>query len=144
MLPIHIPPLRERKEDIPLLVDHFLNIFNQRYRKNIKIEPEALQLMINYPWYGNVRELANTLERLVILKDRDITPRDLPSYILTEQKEYTMKKIPKLVENTEKEAILKALEKTGYVKSRAAKLLGYTLRQLDYRIKKYHIEIKKI
>ena len=144
VLPIHIPPLRERKEDIPILVEHFLNIFNQRYRKNIKIEPGALQLMINYPWYGNVRELANTLERLVILKDKDITPRDLPSYILTEQKEYTTKKIPELVENTEKEAILKALEKTGYVKSRAAKLLGYTLRQLDYRIKKYHIEIKKI
>ncbi len=142
VLPVHIPPLRERKEDIPLLVEHFLSVFNQRYGKQVKIEPEAIKVMLDYPWYGNVRELANTIERLVILKDGWITPKDLPSYFFAlEEKEE--KKIPEIVENTEKEAIIKALEKTGYVKSRAAKLLGYTLRQLDYRIKKYGIPVKK-
>ncbi len=138
--PVHIPPLRERKEDIPLLVEHFLNIFNQRYNKKVRISPKALDVMTEYAWYGNVRELENTIERLVILCDNVIKVEDLPSYFLSQKKEE--KPMPELIEGTEREAIIKALEKTGYVKSRAAKLLGYTLRQLDYRIKKYRIEIK--
>jgi Nif-specific regulatory protein len=143
VLPIHIPPLRERKEDIPLLVDHFLNIFNQKYGKNVKIDAKALELMMEYPWYGNVRELENTIERLVILKDGIVKESDLPSYFFVELSRDEPRNLPSVIELTEREEIIKALERTGYVKSRAAKLLGYTLRQLDYRIRKYGISLKK-
>ncbi|MGC8852792.1 MAG: sigma-54 interaction domain-containing protein, partial [Hydrogenobacter sp.] len=143
VVPIHIPPLRERKEDIPVLIDHFLNLFNQRYNKNVRIDAKALEIMMEYPWPGNIRELENTIERLVILKDGIIREKDLPSYFFVELRKEEPKHLPSIIELTEREEIIKALEKTGYVKSRAAKLLGYTLRQLDYRIQKYRIELKK-
>jgi len=143
VFPIHIPPLRERKEDIPLLVEHFLRIFNQRYKKNVRISWKALEKLMEYPWYGNVRELENFIERLVILRDGLLTEKDIPEYFHPEHGKVSFKHLPSFVEATEKEEIIKALEKTGYVKSRAAKLLGLTLRQLDYRIKKYNIELKK-
>lgn len=144
VFPLHIPPLRERREDIPLLIDHFLRVLSARYNKKVSISPRAVELMMEYPWYGNVRELENLLERLVILKEGTITEKDLPSYFWVELQKDKPRSIPELVQNTEREEILKALQMTGYVKSRAAKLLGLTLRQLDYRIKKYGIEIKKI
>jgi Nif-specific regulatory protein len=143
VVPIHIPPLRERKEDIPVLIDHFLNLFNQRYNKNVRIDAKALEIMMEYPWPGNIRELENTIERLIILKDGIIREKDLPSYFFVELHKEEPKHLPSIIELTEREQIVKALEKTGYVKSRAAKLLGYTLRQLDYRIQKYRIELKK-
>ena len=79
------------------------------------------------------------------MKDDVIRDIDLPPYILTTRinKEKAVSNMPQYIERTEREKIIEALERTGYVKSRAAKLLGYTLRQLDYRIKKYGIEIKK-
>ncbi|RMH79489.1 MAG: AAA family ATPase [Acidobacteria bacterium] len=144
VVPVHIPPLRERKEDIPLLVDHFLEVFGKRYNKRIRLEPKVMEILINYPWYGNVRELENFIERLVILKERTVRESDLPPYILAPPREEGHKNMPQVIENTEREEIIKALEKTGYVKSRAARLLGYTLRQLDYRLKKYHIPMRKI
>jgi Transcriptional regulator containing GAF, AAA-type ATPase, and DNA binding domains len=143
VFPIHIPPLRERKEDIPLLVEHFLRIFNQRYKKNVRISWRATEKLMEYPWYGNVRELENFIERLVILRDGLLTEKDIPEYFHPEHGKVGFKHLPSFVEATEREEIIKALEKTGYVKSRAAKLLGLTLRQLDYRIKKYNIELKK-
>ncbi|SHK16202.1 sigma-54-dependent Fis family transcriptional regulator [Thermocrinis minervae] len=142
VFPIHVPPLRERKEDIPVLVDHFLQLFNKRYNKKVGFDTRAMDVLMEYPWPGNVRELESTVERLVILKDGLITPKDLPSYLFSEDTKEKLKNLPSFVESTEREEIIKALEKTGYVKSRAAKLLGLTLRQLDYRIKKYRIPIK--
>ncbi|MCS7262606.1 MAG: sigma 54-interacting transcriptional regulator [Aquificaceae bacterium] len=143
VLPVHIPPLRERREDIPILVDHFLQVFNQRYGKRVKLHPRVIEVFMDYPWYGNVRELENTVERLVILRDGLIRDTDLPPYFFANFSNSEPKKILQVIENTEREEILKALEKTGYVKSRAARLLGYTLRQLDYRIKKYGIKLKR-
>ncbi|MCS6876073.1 MAG: sigma 54-interacting transcriptional regulator [Aquificaceae bacterium] len=143
VLPIHIPPLRERKEDIPILVDHFLQVFNQRYNKKVSFHPRVIEVFTDYPWYGNVRELENAVERLVILKDGLIREKDLPPYFFANLSTSELKNIPQVIENTEREEILKALEKTGYIKSRAARLLGYTLRQLDYRIKKYSIQLKR-
>ena len=143
VLPIHIPPLRERKEDIPILVDHFLEVFNQRYNKKVRFHPKVIEIFMEYPWYGNVRELENAVERLVILRDGLIRESDLPPYFFTRLDTSEPRNIPQVIESTEREEILKALEKTGYVKSRAARLLGYTLRQLDYRIRKYKIEIKR-
>ncbi|HIP43532.1 MAG TPA: AAA family ATPase [Aquifex aeolicus] len=142
VIPIHVPPLRERREDIPLLIEHFLEEFNEKYQKRVYLTKEAMQILLEYDYPGNVRELANIVERIVILNEGKVTPRDLPKY-LKKKKIKEKGNLQKFIEETEKERIIEALEKTGYVKSRAAKLLGYTLRQLDYRIKKYGIEIKK-
>ncbi|MFN3947572.1 MAG: helix-turn-helix domain-containing protein, partial [Aquificaceae bacterium] len=143
VLPIHIPPLRERKEDIPILVDHFLELFNRRYNKKVRLHPKVIEIFIDYPWYGNVRELENTIERLVILKEGLIKDTDLPPYFFVRPHGSEAKNMPQLIESTEREEIIRALERVGYVKSKAARLLGYTLRQLDYRIKKYQIELKR-
>ena len=72
VIPIQIPPLRERKEDIPLLVDHFIQRYNTQFRKNVtRVTPEGLKLMMNYSWPGNIRELKNAIERAMILVDSD-------------------------------------------------------------------------
>ncbi len=146
VVPIHVPSLRSRREDIPLLVEHFLSTFNSKYSKDVRISPEAIEILMEYPWPGNIRELENTIERIVVMNEGLIRSSDLPAHILaykkrTPQDEFT--NLPERLQVTERERIIEALEKTGYVKSRAAKLLGYTLRQLDYRIKKYGIEIKR-
>ncbi len=146
VVPIHIPPLRERKEDIPLLIEHFLKIYNSKYNKKVKLSPDVIDPLITYDWPGNIRELENTIERLVVMHDGVIRTTDLPPHILAfkqKQQQEGNCKLPLELQNTEREKIIEALERTGYVKSRAAKLLGYTFRQLDYRIRKYHIEIKK-
>ncbi|MCS7083407.1 MAG: sigma 54-interacting transcriptional regulator [Aquificaceae bacterium] len=138
VVPIRVPALRERKEDIPLLVEHFIKVHGRRYGKKVSISASVMEAFLNYPWPGNVRELENTIERLVILKDGVIQLSDLPAYMRTS--------IETGFSNfdgyNEAELIKLALEKAGFVKSRAAKLLGLTLRQLDYRIKKYNIQTK--
>jgi Nif-specific regulatory protein len=146
VIPIHVPPLRERREDIPLLVEHFLERFNKKYGKSVRIAPEAMEPLMEYNWPGNIRELENTVERLVVMHDGTVRTVDLPPHILAFRRKGTaesLQNLPERIQATEKEKIIEALEKTGYVKSRAAKILGYTLRQLDYRIKKYGIEIKR-
>ncbi len=149
VIPIHVPALRERKEDIPILIDYFLKKFNRQYKKRIGITKEAIKIMVNYRWNGNIRELENTIERLVIMNDNDIKEDDLPTYIKEKTEDFTtplastLTDIPSTIESIEKQQIEDALKKTGYVKSKAARLLGYTIRQLDYRIKKYGIKIQK-
>ncbi len=146
VVPIHVPALRERKEDIPLLVEHFLQVYNSKYGKKVKLSPDAMEPLIEYNWPGNIRELENTVERLVVMHEGTVRSVDLPPHILAYRRKASVEdltNLPDKIQATEKEKIVEALEKTGYVKSRAAKLLGYTLRQLDYRIKKYGIEIKK-
>ncbi|WP_457600980.1 sigma-54 interaction domain-containing protein [Hydrogenivirga sp.] len=146
VVPIHVPSLRERSEDIPLLVEHFLDNYNSKYGKRVRISPDAMEALIEYNWPGNIRELENTVERLVVMHDRTVKSVDLPPHILAYRRKAAlegMTNLPEKIQATEREKIIEALEKTGYVKSRAAKLLGYTLRQLDYRIKKYGIEVKK-
>ncbi len=146
VVPIHVPSLRERREDIPLLVEHFLQSYNTRYGKSVKISPDAMEALIEYNWPGNIRELENTIERLVVMNDGTVKSTELPPHILAYRRRSAFEELanlPDRIQATEREKIVEALEKTGYVKSRAAKLLGYTLRQLDYRIKKYGIEVKK-
>ncbi len=103
-----------------------------------------MNAMIEYDWPGNIRELENLLERLVVINNQDITKEDViaQTKINILRSNVEIKQEPKAQDDIN--SILKALEKTGYVKSRAAKLLGLTLRQLDYRIKKYNIDIPKI
>ncbi len=150
VLPMNIKPLRQRRDDIPVLTDYFLKKINKRYNKNLRITNTALKSLINYEWPGNIRELENTIERLVIMNDSNIDDKDLPEYIKEqtdrhfEVQDISYKDIPFAIEAIEKQQIQDTLKQTGYVKSRAARLLGFTIRQLNYRIKKYDIKIKKL
>ncbi len=134
---ISIPPLRERKEDIPLLANHFLRRFSEENQKNIShFSPETLELLTEYSWPGNVRELEHTIERAVILTNRPvILPEDLPKKIFEEVKETGFKFPEKLLplKEIEKRYVLKVLEETGGNKKKASEILGIDRTTL-YRI----------
>ena len=146
VIPIHIPPLRDRKEDIPLLVDFFLRKYSSD-RAPKSIDPEAMKLLVNYRWPGNVRELENTIERTVILAAGDTIRREHIQDIIKDVRpcpELVPSDIPDagvdieaLLENAEKTLLKKALEKAGGVKTEAAKLLGLSFRSFRHRLQKY-------
>ena len=148
VLPIHIPPLRLRTEDIPLLTMHFLQKFNPSQQM---ISPEALVLLMNYEWPGNIRELQNVIERSVILSQgNDIQVHHLPKEI---QKNETSKNeadkglilnFPDMgisFDEVERELILKAIEKSSGNQTKAAHLLGLTRSALLYRSQKYQMKL---
>ncbi|NOX20222.1 MAG: sigma-54-dependent Fis family transcriptional regulator, partial [Nitrospirae bacterium] len=145
VIPIHIPPLRERKEDIPLLIDYFLK---KTGAPSIKFSPEAMRIMLAYEWKGNVRELENMIERIVLLSEREyILPEDLPVEIkgsvqmggqIPELTELGID-LDKVLEDIERSYLKKALELTGGVKTEAAKLLNLTFRSFRHRLYKYGI-----
>ncbi len=143
---IHMPPLRERKEDIPLLAQHFVEKFRPTYLVN-KISPAAMELLVRYHWPGNIRELQNVIERAAIIcQGNEILPEHLPKELLAAQKTTAGPVInfPDQgisLEEVEKELILKALEKTGGNQTRAAQLLGITRSALLYRSQKYGINL---
>jgi two-component system NtrC family response regulator len=143
---IEVPPLRERKEDIPLLVDHFIREYGRREGKAIKgISAEALNVLMNHNFPGNVRELENAIERAVIFAEGGIITRaDLPVFLeIRSEKDVAesgpdfSKPLTDKVRDLEVREIRRALEKAGGVKSRAAKLLGITERMLSYKMKIY-------
>ena len=170
IIPINLPPLRERKTDIPLLANHFLKQFNGA-TKSKTISNEAMNFLVNYSWPGNIRELANFVERMVVLSiGSTIMPKDLPDKVLgdvqkekfqpLEEKEegspalmlqQSLKQsfyvgipeeginLKKTVEEFEKELLLEALEKTGWVKNKAANLLGLNRTTLVEKLKKLQI-----
>ena len=149
VVPIFLPPLRDRREDIPVLVSHFLDHFNKEYNKNVSIDGEALRLLIRYSWPGNVRELENTIERLVVLSENDIiTSRDLPTHIKTSldvsnciKESFSMDSLKKEIEEIEKLRIINTLKAFNFNQTKAAKALGITQRQIGYKIKKYNITL---
>lgn len=147
VLPIHVPPLRERREDIPLLIDHFLTRNNARFRSNIVgIDSEARRLLFEYSWPGNVRELENTIERAMVLAEGDqLVASDLPERIREAQDpvqtqlatgELSVKKTTRVIEEI---LIRRALQKTKGNRTRAAELLEISHRALLYKIKDYRI-----
>ena len=147
VLSIHVPPLRDRKEDIPLLVNHFIERFNKRLNKEIKgVRPEALQSLMDYPWPGNVRELENVIERTIALTERNkINVDDLPEEI---QSSRTALLDPwptdsiSLKANTmalEKTLIQRALRETNNNRTHAAKLLEISHPTLLAKMKTYGI-----
>src|SRR4030043_412234 len=148
IVPITIPPLRERTSDIPLLVKHFLKKL-QEGLDPVHIEPKALEHLKLYPWYGNIRELANVIQQMMIFcTGNSITAQDLPPRLfLTEEKETGENegeiRLMKQVEELEKKSILKKLKDTGWNQEKAAKLLGITRKMLMNRIKKYRLEKPK-
>ncbi len=147
VLQISIPPLRDRLEDIPLLVDHFVERNNQRLGTEIRgIDPKALRLLLNHSWPGNVRELENLVERAVVLAEDDvIAAEDLPERLREPVNPVAMVlasgdlSIKKAVRVIEENLIRRALEKTGGNRTAAAKLLEISHRALLYKVKDYGI-----
>ncbi|OFV95535.1 MAG: hypothetical protein A3F68_07800 [Acidobacteria bacterium RIFCSPLOWO2_12_FULL_54_10] len=139
---IALPPLRERKEDIPSLAQHFLKLFNSKHGTSvIALRPEALDRMLGYGWPGNVRELRNVMERAVIVaKGEWIEVTNLPPY-LSQPKEAREGKIPMIEGATaaemEKELILRTLEMTGNNKAEAARRLGLDVKTIRNKLKSY-------
>ncbi|HEY3044544.1 MAG TPA: sigma-54 dependent transcriptional regulator, partial [Vicinamibacterales bacterium] len=141
---LRVPPVRERSEDIPLLCNHFLSKFNQRYQKNVKsISPAAYHLLIRNRWPGNVRELENAIERAVLVcKTGEIQPNDLPETIREEgspAQEFTIPPHRTLAE-IEKMAILQTLQRTNWNKQEAAQILGLYRPTLYSKMKKHDIK----
>lgn len=149
VVPIVIPPLRERREDIPLLLEHFIEKFNRENAKNVKgFSKEAAQLMGNYEWPGNVRELENLIERLIALTSNEyIQANELPFSMVNISKinglrEYILNgkvSFLKAEEEFERGIILDALKRTNYIQSHAAEMLGISRRILKYKMDKLGI-----
>jgi two-component system response regulator PilR (NtrC family) len=149
VIQIKLPPLRERREDIPSLAMHFLKKYSEELNKNIAtISPESHRLLLNYGYPGNVRELQNIIERAVALEStKELTVQNLGSYL---NEQFPIKKGPfdleipsegidleKIVEDIEKTLLLKALDRTKGIKKRAAELLHINFRSMRYRLEKY-------
>jgi len=146
---INLPPLRERKDDIPLLVKHLLHRYQSESSGRPKYFPlETLDLLIRYSWPGNVRELENVIERAVVMGKSDaILPQDLPLEIqkTSDLSRLTLPSSGRLslkerIAQLEKELITNALEESGWVQTRAAKLLGISRRIIKYKMEKYGIK----
>jgi len=149
VLHIHVPPLRERREDIPLLIDHFLQQNNLRLGTSIRaVSPDARRLLMEYSWPGNVRELENTIERAMVLSEGDVlTEVDLPDRIHQARDpirlqlssgELSIKKTSRVIEEV---LIRRALQQTKGNRTRAAQLLEISHRALLYKIKDYQIDL---
>jgi two-component system response regulator AtoC len=143
VVPIHIPPLRERKDDLITLTDYFLKKFTAKYRKQItSITPEVIASFIQYDWPGNIRELENVLERIILMSENDTLSLDqVPSEIrVTEPMNETStlkEKVDSLSHTTEKQLIIDALNKTNQNRTKAAELLSISRRTLQKKIKEY-------
>jgi len=152
VVPIVLPPLQDRAEDIPLLIDHFLAISNRQNRKKVHFSREVMDYLARYHWPGNVREMQNLIERLVIMADRNqVLLGDLPAFVAAEPEPETApplaaaaRPVPengrrRSLAEMEREEIKTALLRHGWVQSRAARELGLTPRQMGYKIRKYDL-----
>ncbi|NTW09638.1 MAG: sigma-54-dependent Fis family transcriptional regulator, partial [Anaerolineaceae bacterium] len=146
---IQLPPLRDRREDIPMLAAHFL----EKMTNPVKLSPESLQLLTAYSWPGNVRELQNTLERAAVLADDGIiTPAHLPAQIIgtapdavIQSPEGTLpRSIDERIDEVERGLIIEALSRSGGVQVKAAEILGINQRSLWHRIKKLGIDVSSL
>ena len=145
VIPIELPPLRKRKSDIPELVEFFMKrLASENKRKGIQLDPEAMELLLDYPWPGNIRELENVLERAVVLCDSDrITTNELP---FVHEASASSSEMPIQIFNgnlddrladVEKQLLLKAMQEAHGVKTRAARSLGIKTSTLYYKLEKY-------
>jgi len=150
VVPIILPPLRERREDIPLLINHFIRKFNEENKKEVKgVSQEALELLVNYEWPGNVRELENLIERIIALTQNEIIEaNELPLPVVNQSKTNGLKEsvlsgqisFSKAEEEFEKEIILDALRRANFIQSHAAEILGISRRILKYKMDKLGIQ----
>jgi two-component system response regulator PilR (NtrC family) len=146
VIPLHIPPLRERKDDIPLLVDHFLKKYSDRPRQ---FSGSAMSVLTDYPWKGNVRELENMIERVLLFTDTNvITAADLPAELASTPEKTSMTPavdrgnidLDEIMKNIEKNYLIEALAITGGNKTEAAKLLKISFRSFRHKLSKYGIK----
>lgn len=142
VIPIHVPPLRNRREDIPPLVDHFIRKYAEKEKKTIEeISAEAMNLLLHYSFPGNIRELENFIERAIVFCDGNhITSADLPLFLKEKKEEQLEQEGDSLtdeVRRLEIRKIKKALIENNGIKSKAAKALGITERMLSYKMKTY-------
>jgi DNA-binding NtrC family response regulator len=152
VISIRVPPLRERREDIPVLLEHYLNLYAEQYERAVReVSPEVMEFLMENPWYGNVRELKNCIERGVILsKGRTLTREDLPGRTplgppaaRNGREEAILGDIPESgvkLRHMEEELIRKTMEKCQGNKSLAAKYLGISRKSLYERIERYKIK----
>jgi transcriptional regulator with GAF, ATPase, and Fis domain len=151
VIPIMLPTLRERKTDIPYLVAYFLEQFSQKNKSSLaSISDAAMKIFQNYSWPGNVRELRNVIERLVVLHEGEvILPKDIPEKIRMESRRSAPRKLDlqgegisfnTAVSEFEKALIVSALDKTNWVKNRAAQLLKIKRTTLVEKIKRYNLD----
>lgn len=158
VIPIHLPPLRERAEDIPLLASRMLTQCVLRQRRGpTSISSEAMEILMQYHWPGNVRELENVIERAVAFETTDqLTPASIPAQVKTDSGNGGQPKpwaitlpsegidVEQTVSQIEKDLMLQALERAGWVQSRAAELLNLTFRAFRYKVKKYGISKNRL
>lgn len=155
VISIQLPPLRERKEDIPLLVEHFIQKYCQDNAKApVRFTPEALKVLMDYHWPGNVRELENAVERAVVLSTSEsVDVALLPESIFESSipgtrmlRSVALKEnatLFEILDSVERQVILETLEKTGWSQTNAAEKLGVPLSTLNQKIKRLAIEIKR-
>lgn len=145
VVPVFLPSLREKKEDIALLAEYFLNKYNKENNKSATIKSDVLDVFMDYDWPGNVRELENIIERLVVMSaGKIITKSDLPLNIKDQsiKSKYGIQSkdaLPLTIEEIEKARISDALKNNNWNQSKAAKALGITPRQIGYKIQKYNL-----
>ncbi|MCB2187196.1 MAG: sigma 54-interacting transcriptional regulator [Deltaproteobacteria bacterium] len=143
VFPILIPPLRERRQDIPLMIAHFMEKNAREYSRRLVLEPGAERILTGYAWPGNVRELENLVERIFIMVEGEvIRPADLPGFVKSRPapEPPSPEAAGSKLEELERAKVLEALAKNRWVQSRAARELGISLRQMGYRLKKYGLE----
>lgn len=147
---VEVPSLRERPEDIRLLVDHFIGKYRQdEGKERIELSPQAWKILYTYSWPGNVRELENVIERAVVLKaDRVIGQEDLPAEISKKREEVEVERfipldapLQKTLEQIEEKLIRRALDQCDNVQSHAAEMLGITKSHIQHKMKKYNIAL---
>jgi two-component system response regulator AtoC len=145
VLPIPLPPLRDRGEDIPLLVTFYVDAYNTEFKKRVRgVAPDAMRQLQGYGWPGNIRELRNAIERAMLLTERDmLTADDFPLGVggmirLGDRVELPADGID--LEQLERSLVIQALERTGWNQTKAAVLLGVNRDQIRYRIEKFHLE----
>ncbi len=154
VITIALPPLRERKEDIPLLADHFLRKFGEENgRKGLHFLPEAMRMMMDYDWPGNVRELENAVERAVVLSSRpELTPEVLPEQLSSNGSHLSQPVLPEdfegrslfdIVESFERRVILDMLSRTNWSQTEAAERFKIPLSTLNQKIKRLRVDVKR-
>lgn len=138
---IQLPPLRERKEDIPLLAEHFLNIYAQQNKKCLRgFHPDTLKFLLGYHWPGNVRELKNCVERAVLIEKKEIVgPESLPPQLTTQAVSEMEANFKQGIHSYQREVVIDALKQAKGVKKAAASMLRISPRNLSYYIKKFVI-----
>ena len=145
VMPIHLPPLRERKGDVPLLANFFVDAYNREFKKRVKgITPEAMHVLESYGWPGNIRELRNAVERAMLLAERDwLKPEDFTTLTrnVGAQTRFQLPAEGVNLEEVERQLLMQALERANGNQTQAGQLLGINRDQVRYRIEKFGLQI---